>query len=68
MRNKNTVFYRGKVAVLADFSAEEISSDGSIILLEKLERKHKLVDYYSQFIPDNRNPLRTVHSIKKMLK
>lgn len=68
MRNKNTVFFRGKVEVLANFSAEEISSDGSIILLEKLERKHKLIDYYSKLIPDNRNPLRIVHSIKKMLK
>lgn len=34
MSNKSTVFYRGNV---------EISSDGSVILLEKLERKHKLI-------------------------
>ena len=33
MRNKNTVFYRGKTEVSLDFSAEEISSDGSVMLL-----------------------------------
>lgn len=52
MRNKNTVFYRGKTEVLVDFSVEEISSDGALILLEKIERKHKLIDYFSVFVPD----------------
>lgn len=68
MRNKNTVFYRGRTEISVDFSAEEISSDGSVVLLEKLEREHKLISYFSNFIPDNRQPLRTVHSIKKLLK
>lgn len=68
MRTKNTAFYRGKTEVSVDFSAEEISSDGSIVLLEKLERQHKLISYFSSFIPDNRNPLRTVHSVEKLLK
>lgn len=53
---------------MAEFSAEEISSDSSVILPEKLERKHKLIHYFSQLIPDNRNPLRTVHFIEKMLR
>lgn len=68
MRNKNTVFYRGRTEISVDFSAEEISSDGSVVLLEKLEREHKLISYFSNFIPDNRHPLRTVHSIEKLLK
>jgi len=36
MSNKDTVFYRANKAVLVDFTAEEISSDGSLILLKKL--------------------------------
>ncbi len=68
MRDKNTAFYRGNTQVSVDFSAGEISSDGAIVLLEKLERKHKLIDYFSQYIPDHRDPFRTVHSIEKLLK
>ena len=68
MRNKNTVFYRGKTEVSVDFSAGEISSDGSVLLLEKLERKHKLIRHFSKFIPDNRDPLRTIHKTEKLLK
>jgi hypothetical protein len=68
MSSKDTVFYRGNTSVILDFSAEEISSDGAVLLLEKLERKHGLLRYFSQFIPDNRDPFRTVHSIEKLLK
>jgi len=68
MRNKNTVFYRGRTEVSVDFSGEDISSDGAVILLEKLERKHNLIGHFSNFIPDNRDPLRTVHSVEKLLK
>jgi len=68
MSHKDTVFYKGNTSVILDFSAEEISSDGAVLLLEKLERKHGLLRYFSQFIPDNRDPFRTVHSIEKLLK
>ena len=68
MSNKNTLFYRGNIAVSFDFSAEEISSDGAVVLLEKLEREHKLISYISKHIPDHRDPLRTVHTVNKLLK
>jgi hypothetical protein len=68
MRNKNTVFYRGKTEVSVDFSAEDISSDGSVVLLEKLEREHKLLRYFSKVMPDHRDPLRTVHKVEKLLR
>jgi hypothetical protein len=68
MSNKDTIFYRGRKAVSMDFSAEEISSDGAVMLLEKLERKHGLLSHFSQAIPDKRHPLRTVHSVEKLLK
>uniref|UniRef100_UPI00196A9A2F transposase n=4 Tax=Arenibacter latericius TaxID=86104 RepID=UPI00196A9A2F len=68
MSTKNTVFYRGKKSISVDFSAEEISSDGSLVLLEKIEREHKLIRYFSQFIPDSRNPILVTHTIEKLLK
>jgi hypothetical protein len=68
MSHKNTLFYRGNRAVSVDFSAEEISSDGAIILLEKIEREHKLLHYFSNYIPDKRHPLLITHSIEKLLK
>lgn len=68
MRDKNTAFYRGNIEVSVDFSAGEISSDGAVVLLEKLERKHKLINHLSKHIPDSRDPLRTTHSVEKLLK
>ncbi len=68
MSHKDTVFYRGNTAINLDFSAEEISSDGAVLLLEKLERKHKLINYFSGLIPDSRDPFRITHSMDKLLK
>lgn len=42
MQNKNRAFYRQNQAVLVEFSAEAISSDAAVVLLEKVERKNKL--------------------------
>lgn len=68
MSHKDTVFYRGNTSISIDFSAEEISSDGGVLLLEKIERKHKLINYFSKVIPDNRHPYYITHSIEKLLK
>jgi hypothetical protein len=68
MATKNTAFYRNTAAVTVNFSAEEISTDGAVVLLEKLERKNKLLKEFSKLIPDYRHPLRTVHSKEKLLK
>lgn len=68
MRTKDPLFYRANTSVLVDFSAEEISSDGAIVLLEKIEREQKLLSYFSKIIPDNRNSSLTTHSTEKLLK
>jgi hypothetical protein len=68
MSHKDTVFYRGKTAISMDFSAEEVSSDGAVLLLEKLERKHRILEYFSQVMPDHRDPFRIVHPLGKLLK
>ena len=56
MSYKDTLFYRGNTSISIDFSASEISTDGSLVLLDKLEREHKLISYYSKLLPDYRNP------------
>lgn len=68
MSTKNTIFYRGKKSIHVDFSGEEISSDGAIVLLEKLERKHRVIDYFSKVLPEDRLSSRIVHSNEKLLK
>lgn len=68
MSIKDTVFYRNNTAVSIDFSASEISSDGALILLEKLERKEKLIKYFSVVMPDKRCGEKIRHSVYKMLK
>jgi len=68
MSGKNTAFYRNNTAVYVDFSAEEISSDGALVLLESIERKYNLLGRFSKLIPDYRHPLRTVRSMNKLLK
>ena len=68
MSHKDTVFYRGRTAISMDFSADEVSTDGAVLLLEKLERKHRMLRYFSQVIPDHRDPFRIVHPVEKLLK
>ena len=68
MRYKNTIFCRNNKEYKVDFLAEEISSDTSTLLLEKIERKHKIIKNISSIIPDDRNKSYVEHSYEKMLK
>jgi len=68
LSDKDTVFYWGNQSIIIDFSAEEISTDGSLVLLEKIEREHKLIKHFAKYIPDNRNQNRIEHSIYNQLK
>ena len=68
MQDKYTAFYRKDQAIMVDFSAESISSDGAVVLLEKIERKHKLIKRFSRLIPDYRNPMMRLHDNEKLLK
>jgi len=63
---KITAFYRGNTEVSVDFSAERVSSDGAAVLLDKLERKHKIISRISGLIPDRRDPSRVLHSVEKL--
>jgi len=68
LSTKVTAFYRGKTAVQVDFSADKISSDGALVLLKKIERKHHLIASFCEHILDPRDPFRTIHSTEKLLK
>ncbi len=50
------------------FQRKKLALNRAIVLLEKLEREHKLLDYFSSSIPDKREPLLTTHTVNKMLK
>ena len=68
MSNKDTLFYRKNKAIFINFSASEISSDGSLILLEKIEREHKLIKKFGKYLPDFRNPKLITYSREAQLK
>ncbi len=68
MSDKGTVFYKKNKAVLIDFNAREISSEGGLLLVDKFERKHKIINYFSKIIKDDRHQSYTQHSIGKLLK
>ena len=68
MSIKNTVFYRDNKSISVNFSAEHISTDGSLVLLEKIERKQKFFKHLSSVLPDTRNPKLITYSRYQQLK
>jgi hypothetical protein len=68
LSTKDTLFYRGNKSVSVDFSASEISTDGSLILLEKIEREHKLIKKIGKHLPDLRNPRFITYTREDQLK
>lgn len=68
MSEKFTAFYRGNTEVSVDFSAQGISSDGAVVLLDKLERKHKVIARMAGLIPDRRDTSKVTHSVEKLLR
>lgn len=67
MSSKNTAFYRNNKAITFDFSGEEISSDAGLLLLYKLARNTKLIQSFSQQIPDPRNELLITYQQQDLL-
>ena len=66
MSNKDTLFYRGNKSISVDFSESEISSDSSLIFLEKIERKHKRIKNFAKHLPDLRNPKLITYTRKQL--
>lgn len=53
---------------MVEYSASEISTDGSLVLLEKIEREHKLIKKFSKYIHDNRDKRFINYTIQEQLK
>lgn len=68
MSTQNTIFYKKKQQVNFDFSGEVISTDGAIILSEKIERKSRLIRNFCKLLHDKRDQNKIDHSIEKMIK
>lgn len=68
MSHKDTVFYKQNKAISIDFNAEKISSDGGMVLLEKLEKKHEIIKYFSKLIEDKRHSSYVKHTKYNILK
>lgn len=68
MSYNSTLFYRRNKSVSVDFSSSEISGDGSLILLEKVEREHKLLKKFGQYLPDAHNPKLITYTREAQLK
>jgi Transposase DDE domain group 1 len=67
-KQKDTVFYRGNQAFKFDFSASAISSDGAILLSEKVERGIGLLKDFASLVPDYRNPLYIEYTYEDMVR
>ena len=68
MSKKNTIFYRKKQEINYDFLSEDISSDGGIILAEKIERKYRIIEEFCKSLSDKRNRSYVSHSLENIVK
>jgi hypothetical protein len=68
MRDTNIVFSTQFKGIKFDFSGEKISSDGGVLILDKIERRQKILRDIVSVIPDYRSPFLIKHDLLKMLK
>jgi len=62
IKPKNTAFYSKNKAYNFDFTAEQISSDGGVLLSEKIEKKQRILHSFSELLPDFRDPEKITYS------
>ena len=65
---QSTAFYRDKQAYCYNFEAEGVTSDGAILLSEKIEKETGIIASFARLIPDYRNPFYIQYSYEHMLK
>jgi hypothetical protein len=58
----------GRRRVEADFEGGDVSSDGGLLLLRKLERRLGLIDAVARALADPRDPQRVKHRLADMLR
>ena len=59
--------HEGRRQVVAEFSADAISSDGGALLLRETDRKMNLLPRFSRCFQDRRNPVFVQHGLQQML-
>jgi len=62
--DKNTAFFRNNQMFNYSFDAQNVSTDGSILLTKKIAQKSGYLKSFSGQIPDYRNPLLVKYSIE----
>ena len=67
MVTSKLAFCQGNKQFHFNFSAERITSDGGLLLLNKLIRNNKMTDYFADHIPDSRHPSYTKYSTRQLL-
>lgn len=68
MEYKNKLFYRHNQELLFDFTGNSISSDGGLLLLEKLERQQQTIKFFTDLLIDERQQGKINYSLKDLLK
>jgi len=53
--------------VQADFEGGEVSSDGGLLLLREVERRHHIIKRAARLLPDNRQSGKVRHSAEQMV-
>lgn len=68
MSNKDTLFYKKNKAYLVNSDAQNLSSDGGILIAEHIEKQHGLIKNISNTFLDQRHQNYVTHSYYDMLK
>ena len=58
----------GRKKVTGSFSGGSITSDGGLLLLREIDKKHKITDKLDSLVYDPRNPLYVTHKQGSMLR
>jgi hypothetical protein len=65
--NNNTAFFRNNQIYGYNFDAQDVSTDGAILLTKKIAQKSGYLQSFSNLVPDYRNPLFIDYSIEDLV-
>lgn len=68
MSTSKLAFQNKKIEFLYNFSGEKVTSDGGLLLLSRLLKSSKLVDWFSSYIKDRRHKSYTEHEYADLLR
>ena len=68
MSTSKIAFQNKKTEFLYNFSGERVTSDGGLLLLSRLLKDNKLVEYFSAYLKDSRHESYVQHSYSSLLR